>query len=73
MKSAWFLAHARDTKLTPAARHTAWVASEREAWYEACVHRGFPLMSVPIDHIAYVRSLLVARHGSPLSGLQVRV
>lgn len=71
-RSELFLAYALDATKTPAERAEFWKQGDREFWFESVSFRGLPIMSVPIDCIAYVRKLLFERHEGPLSGTQIR-
>lgn len=72
LRSAWFLASAVDTRKSPAERSAAWKCAELEAWFEAVVYRGLPILCAPLDHIARIRALVFERHEGPISGTQLR-
>lgn len=72
LRSAWFLAHARDTCKSPMERAAAWKCSELEFWFESVVYHGLPILSAPLEHVAQIRSLIFERHEGPLSGTQLR-
>lgn len=72
LRSTWFLASALDPARTRAEREHAWRLHEREAWFEAVITRGLPIMLVPAEHIGEVRKLIFERHEGGLSGFQAR-
>ena len=71
-RAAWFLASALDRNKPPHIRKAAYVCFEIEEFYNAVMSRSFPIMAVPVEYIAQVRSRVFERHEGPITGFQIR-
>ena len=71
-RAAWFLASALDRNKPPHIRKAAYVCYEIERYYDSVISGLFPIMAVPVEYIAQVRSRVFERHEGPITGFQIR-